>query len=352
MRRRDFLAASGGMALAGTLGGLSGAWAQAKPSQMSVMTWGGQFGEAVARGADKQFEAEFGVRMVQDRGSTPVERITRAKINASNQIFDILQLHDGLVPLAVQQDVYEKLDLNSPRLPNARKLIGGFGNDYWLPWIFSEIGICYNTKEVKNPPTKFADLWRPEFEGRVVLPAITHSIGPYVIPIGAIAAGKEENDEEAGFAQLKTLAELDPIWARDTDGIMNAMGSGEAVVGLLYRSQTNTVLQRGASVKWIAPEEGAIAVAWGAGITKGCKNPELAESYLNTLIGPKCQAVFAETFNYSGTNPDSLALLSPELQERVKPVPAIMEKLRKLDHGFIATRRAAWTDRWNRVVSG
>ena len=56
--------------------------------------------------------------------------------------------------------------------------------------IYSPLGIIFNTKLVKTPPTSFADLWRPEFKGQIVLPDISHSIGPYIIPIGAIAAGK------------------------------------------------------------------------------------------------------------------------------------------------------------------
>ncbi|HQS45724.1 MAG: hypothetical protein B7Y12_01720 [Rhizobiales bacterium 24-66-13] len=350
MRRRDFLLASAAFALAGS--SRVAAQENGKPTSIAVMTWGGQFGDAVAKGADREFESRFGIKVIQDRGSTPVERITKVKINEKNQIFDVMQLHHGLVPLAVQQGAYEKLDFSSPRLSNAKSLIGNFGNDYWVPFIFSEIGVCYTKADVKTPPTKFSDFWRPEFKGRVVLPSITHSIGPYIIPIGAMAAGKDPKDEAAGFEMLQKLVDLNPIWARDTDGIMNAMRSGEAVIGLLYRSQTLTLQNGGSDVQWIAPEEGAIPISWGAGIAKGCRNRPFAEDYLNVMMGPQCQAVFAEAFNYSGTNPNMLDLLTPALRARVTTNAAAMSKLRPLDLAYIADRRAAWTERWNRIVSG
>ena len=51
------------------------------------------------------------------------------------------------------------------------------------------------------------------------MPEISHSIGSYIIPIGAVAQGKSPKDEEAGFEMLKKMADLRPIWAKDTDGV-------------------------------------------------------------------------------------------------------------------------------------
>ena len=349
MRRRDFLL--GGSGLLMTTGGRLAA-EPAKPASIAVMTWGGQFGDTMAKGTDQTFERQYGIKVVQDRSSTPVDRITKVKINEKNQIYDVMQLHDGLVPLAVQQGAYEKLDFSSPRLSNVKKMLPGFATDYWVPFYFSELGFCWNTKEIKNPPTKFADLWRPEFKNRIVLPAMSHSIGPYIIPIGAIATGHDQNDEAAGFAQLQRMSDLNPIWARDTDGIMASMRNGEAVIALLYRAQTYTLQVGGAPVAWTAPEEGAIEVSWGAGIATGCRNREFAEDYLNVLMSPACQVPFAEAFNYSGTSAETMDLLPPVVRKRVQTDPTVMAHLRKLDHAFISSHRAAWTERWNRIVSG
>jgi spermidine/putrescine-binding protein len=215
------------------------AFAQAK--QIVVMTWGGQWGDAMRDNVDAAFEKATGIKVIQDRGASPVERITKLKVSQPNPTADLFQLADGLVPLAIRQGVAEKINRDSPRMPNLRNMIPAFWNDYWVPEIFSVIGIIYNTKEVKNPPTSWADLWRPEFKGRIVLPEISHSIGSYIVPIGAVAAGKPPGDEEAGFAMLKRMVDLRPIWAKDTDTMMNSMRTTDAVIGILYKSQTYTV---------------------------------------------------------------------------------------------------------------
>jgi putative spermidine/putrescine transport system substrate-binding protein len=352
MRRRDFLAATGAVVAASPLARIAPARAQAKPEQLVVMTWGGLWGDSLRDGVDAVFEKATGVKIVQDRGSSPVERITKVKVNAADQIYDIIQLTDGVVPLAVKQGAYEKIDASSPRLGNLKDVYPQFVKDYWVAQIFSPLGLAYNTKAVKNPPTSYADLWRPEFKGRIVLPEISHSIGPYIIPIGAMARGKSPKDVETGFEMLKKMADLKPIWAKDTDTIMNSLRDEEAVIGLLYKSQTFTIQGWGTPAKYVFPSEGAILFESGTGIAKGTKHRELAETYLNLTLDPATQPHFAETFNYPGTNRKMIERLPPELQARVRLSDDERAHLVELDHDFMSSQRADWTERWNRIVAG
>ncbi len=353
MKRRDFLQSAGVMAAGATLGsGVKSAGAAAKPDHIVVMTWGGLWGDQIRAGVDAAFEKATGVKVVQDRGSSPVERITKLKVNLGNQMFDLVQLHDGLVPLAVKQGVLEPIDRNSPRLGNLKDVYPRFIKDYWVAMIFSPLGVIYNKKLVKNPPTAFADLWRPEFKRRIVLPDVSHSIGTYIVPIGALATGKDPKDEAAGFEMLKKMAALQPIWAKDTDTIMNSLRNEEALIGMLYTSQTFTVKGWGAPVEWVYPREGAILYSSGTGIAKNTKNKELAEQYLNLTLDPQVETLYSQKFNYPGTNRKMVALLTPELQDRVRISDAELNRVIELDHGFMADRRAEWTERWNRVVAG
>jgi len=325
--------------------------AQGKPSQMVLMTWGGLWGDSMRDSADAAFETATSIKIVQDRGSSPAERITKIKVNINDQKFDLVQLHDGIVPLAMKQGTLEPINRNSPRLTNLANVPDRFIQSHWIAMIYSPLGIIYNEKLVKNPPTSFADLWRPEFKNRIVLPDINHSIGPYIVPIGSIAAGKSPTDTATGFEMLKKMAALQPIWAKDTDSIMNALRSEEAVIGLLYKSQAFTVQNWGTAVKWVYPKEGAILYSSGTAIAKGTKNLELAEQFLNLTLDPKIQTTYADKFNYPGTNNHMIGLLPPPLQERVRLTSEEMSRLIDLDHTTMAEQRPDWTDRWNRIVS-
>src|ERR687897_1401700 len=121
MKRRDLLISSGALMGGSLLPGLRrGAFAQAKPAQMVLMTWGGLWGDAMRDGAGNQFEKETGIKIVQDRSGSPADRITKIKVSINDQKFDLVQLHDGLVPLAVAQGALEPLNKDSPRLPNLK----------------------------------------------------------------------------------------------------------------------------------------------------------------------------------------------------------------------------------------
>lgn len=352
MKRRDMLIGSAALAGAPLVPGFfPRAFAQGKPSQIVLMTWGGLWGDAMRDGAGNEFEKQTGIKVVQDRSGSPADRITKIKVNLNDQKFDLVQLHDGLVPLAVSQGALEPLNKDSPRLTNLKDIPSRFVQSHWVAMIYSPLGIIYNTKLVKTPPTAFADLWKPEFKGQIVLPEITHSIGPYIIPIGAIAAGKPPTDQEAGFEMLKKMVGQQPIWAKDTDSIMNALRGEDAAIGLLYKSQTYTVKGWKVPAEWVYPKEGAVLYSAGTGIAKGTKNLELAEQFLNLTLDPKMQAIYSDKFNYPGTNKTMEAMLPPELQERVRSAPEEMSRLIDLDHATMAEKRPEWTDRWNRIVA-
>jgi putative spermidine/putrescine transport system substrate-binding protein len=352
MKRRDLLIGSGVLMGGSLLPALRrSALAQGKPSQMVLMTWGGLWGDAMRDGAGNEFERQTGIKIIQDRSGSPADRITKIKVNLADQKFDLVQLHDGLVPLAVAQGALEPLNKDSPRLSNLKDVAPRFIQSHWVAAIYSPLGIIYNTKLVKSPPTSFADLWRPEFKRQIVLPEITHSIGPYIIPIGAIAAGKPPTDAETGFEMLKKMVAQQPIWAKDTDTIMNSLRGEDAVIGLLYKSQTYTVKGWNVPAEWVYPKEGAILYSAGTAIAKGTKNLEFAEQFLNLTLDPKLQTIYTEKFNYPGTNKNTEAMLPPELQERVRSTPEEMSRLIDLDHATMAEKRPEWTDRWNRIVA-
>ena len=351
--RRNVMKAGAAAAAAATLPGVSSrAFAQTKPESINLMTWGGLWGDGVAQSVDVAFAKKFGVKVVQDRGA-PAERITKIKVNVNNQIFDLIQLVDGMIPLAIAQGAVEPLNKNSPNYTNLPDMLPNLVGTHFLGNNYSALGVCYNTKEVKNPVTSWADLWRPEFKGRVVIPDVSHSIGTHIVAIGAIAAGKDPKDADAGFDMLKKLIANEPIIAKDTDTIMSALSSGEALAGLLYKSQTYTVLDRKQEpVAWAYPKEGAISVSWGTAIAKGTKNMDLAEKYMNECIAAENQTWYAEKFNYAGSNKKMTGMLSPQLRERVELSEKELADLIMLDMASISETRPAWTDRWNRTVAG
>ena len=348
MLKREFI--SRAAALAAVAAGVRPVSAQPKPERIVVMTWGGSNADGVEKGINKAYLDQFGVKVVLDTGSSPVERITKLKLSLSNQDYDVLNLGDGLFPLAIKQGVLETFDRSSPNLPNFKDMYPKMVRPHWVTCYFSAVGLTYS-RSVKNPPTSWADLWRPEFKGRIVIPDVSHTIGMYPVVVGALAQGKDPKDATAGFEMLKRLADLKPIVAKDTDTIMNSLESGEALIGLLYKSQTFAIQDKGAKVDWVFPKEGAIEISWGYGIAKNSKNRQWAERWINLAMDPKVQPYFTSWGNYPGSNPKMLANLEPKYRERADFTDDQQKRMIVLDHEFMSDRRAEWTERWNRTMT-
>src|ERR1700754_5260233 len=132
MQRREFLKKSAvtamGMSAAGRF-----SLAQAQSSgTLAMMTWGGLWGNGMAEYVDTPFAKKTGYSITQDRGPTPVERVTKLKINLSDQPYDLVQLHDGVVPLAESQGVLEPLDPASPNLSFLKAIPDRFKRPGWV----------------------------------------------------------------------------------------------------------------------------------------------------------------------------------------------------------------------------
>src|SRR5437870_1786048 len=138
MRRRDFLTASAATAaMPFTL-----PWpaaAQSKPSQIIIMTWGGAWGDLLHRHIDPPFEKETGVKVVQETGASPVERITKLKVSLSSQTYDVLNLNDALMEIAVRQGVLEPVNRSSPHYTNLKDVYPKLIHDQWVAAIFSSL---------------------------------------------------------------------------------------------------------------------------------------------------------------------------------------------------------------------
>ena len=65
--------------------------------------------------------------------------------------------------------------------------------------------LAYNTQFVKEPPKSWADLWKPEYKGKVALPDIGTSHGLFFVSIVSKMQSGDLYNTDAAFAKLQTL---------------------------------------------------------------------------------------------------------------------------------------------------
>ena len=276
--------------------------------------------EYIPQDAIDCFEEVYGISVNRDEYSSNEELY--AKLNAGGATYDLVQPTDYIVPLMIRQGLLEKLDREKlPVLagfdPNYLNLPFDPNNEYTIPYQAGTDAIVVNTDAVQTLPTKWADLWNPDYAGRLV------SLDDSRVIIGAtlLTLGYDLNSTDA--AQLEEakakLAELVPnIKLFDSDSPKTALIAGDVDLGITWTGEAFLAQQETPAIQYVYPEEGAILWQDNYTIPVGAAHTDAAYAWMNYSMQPELFWQMLREFPY--TNPSTATLEfakanHPELHE-------------------------------------
>ena len=276
--------------------------------------------EYIPQDAIDCFEEVYGISVNRDEYSSNEELY--AKLNAGGATYDLVQPTDYIVPLMIRQGLLEKLDKKKlPVLagfdPNYLNLPFDPNNEYTIPYQAGTDAIVVNTDAVQTLPTKWADLWNPDYAGRLV------SLDDSRVIIGAtlLTLGYDLNSTDA--AQLEEakakLAELVPnIKLFDSDSPKTALIAGDVDLGITWTGEAFLAQQETPAIQYVYPEEGAILWQDNYTIPVGAAHTDAAYAWMNYSMQPELFWQMLREFPY--TNPSTATLEfakanHPELHE-------------------------------------
>ena len=234
------------------------------------------------------FEAAYPnvhVEVIADGTSNLVNKINAEK---ANPIADVLW-GGGADTLAAYKDVFQpykpsSIDLIDPSLYDAEY--------YWigespLPMVF-----IANTNLVPEDkiPTTWKDLadWDVDTYGKIAIADPTSSGSAFTqLCTMLFLYGEEADDYAAGWDMVsKIMPKLEvknssSLAHKDVFGGENALGITLEKAAIKYEEDF---------MKVIYPTDGTSAVPDGVAIVKNCPNPELAELFVEFVLGHDCQA--------------------------------------------------------------
>ena len=124
-----------------------------------------------------------------------IAKLTAAK--GGPRPFDVAILDEGPALDAIDAGLIAKYD--PAKSPAFAELLPQFQGAYGPAVTMQAIGIAYNPKTVKTPPTSWEDLWKPEYKGRVGITSLASTLGlAFLLDINRLAGGNE-NDMAPGF---------------------------------------------------------------------------------------------------------------------------------------------------------
>ncbi len=254
------------------------------------------------------FELVYGIKLNRDEYSNNEEMY--AKISAGGASYDLVQPTDYIIGLMIRQELLQELDHS--KLPNIGNLDAGWmnkdfdpGNKYTIPYLAGTDSIVVNTDAVTDPPQSWADLWKPEYAGRIVFLDDSR----VVIGLTLLTLGYDPNTTDpAQLEEAKVkLAQLIPnIKVFDSDSPKTALIAGDVDLGLTWTGEAFIANQENPAIQFIYPKEGSILWQDNWAMLKDASHADAAYAWMNYLMQGDVFWLTIRDFQY--INPNTAAL--------------------------------------------
>lgn len=243
----------------------------------------------------KAFEEETGIKVTLHSGGAS---------ELANQILEEASKPRADVIIANDAGTLEFLRLEGALQKNDSENIDKVDKNFraedgsWIGVSARSRVIMYNTDLVKaeDAPKSVYELADPKWEGQVGIASSSNES-----LIGHITAIRKIKGDEFAEDFLRKLLANKPVILKGHTEVRKAVGSGEIKLGLVNHYYYHLQKAEGSPVGVIYPDQdaddqegdGVMVNIAGAGIINGAKNLKAAQRFIDFLISPKAQEIFA-----------------------------------------------------------
>ena len=255
------------------------------------------------------FGMVYDVTVNVDYFSSNEELYSKVSLGEDVNPYDVIHPSDYMIGVLIREELLTPLD--PAKLPNTANLDAGltaaYGDtiNYIVPYQMGTQAIIYNTETVQTPPTSWADLWSPEYEGRIV------AVDDNRVIIGAtlLTLGYDVNDtdpEHLEEAREKLLELMPNIRVFDSDSPKTPLVAGDVDLGIVWNGEAFLTQTEDPRFEYVFPEEGSIIFYDGMAIPETAPHTDAAYAWFNYLL--QGDTNWLTLVDYPYTNPNKAAL--------------------------------------------
>ena len=320
-------------------------------AELVIATWG--WAEKGLRALCEDFETTYNCKLVIDPTSGNGDRLNKLMAEKDAPTADVALLTKSFAEIGNQQGLFEKIDEtivpSVADLYDFAKNADGYGPCYSLV----RYGIMYNADSLAadglEAPTSYIELFDDKYAGRVALPDMTSTVGPYILISLAEDLGGSQEDVSAAFEFMKEKKDNIDMWYTAQSDVVNAFTTGEKDITIFMDINMEGLLDSGLNMVWTDAKEGSFAAPATVNVVKGCQNPELAQLFVEYLIGEDAQNRIAGVMDEAPTN--KKGSVPEELQKYLASGEESMSALREFDEAYITAHKNEWIDQFQREVN-
>ena len=316
--------------------------------QLIISVWGGTTEEWFREQVEPLFTELYpNVEVVYDVGGMSA-RYNKLLAQKDSPEIDLFVSTSESAISAAQEGLL--VPINRDNIPNMDNLFDWAlpVPDYGAAYSAIAYGLGYNPDFFgDDPPTSWNDLWRPEVQGKIAVPAIGHSVMPEFIVQAAELNGGGIDNVDPGF---EYLAELDPAAQTFFYTDWNAQfEAGDIVLATEFDYYVNAMAEGGSNIVFLIPEEGAFGSTQHLTVAAGTENQEMVEAFINLALSPEVQQSVANDLLNAPARQD--VEVSPEIADTLAVAGETLDQVVWFDPALSVENRPAWTERMNEIVA-
>jgi putative spermidine/putrescine transport system substrate-binding protein len=278
-----------------------------------------------------------------------VDQIAKVTAARANPPIDVM-LHDpGPALVAIAQDLVMPYPVE--RSAYYKELIAEAQEPMGPAPFFQVVGLTYNPDKIKTPPGSWADLWKPEYKGRVGITNMNSTLGTgFMVEIARMHGGSEANIDEA----FKAIAALKPsiaAVAANPGQLASLFQQGQIDISPGNFNAIQILKARGVPVEFAVPKEGAIGFKTTIHIVKNTKNADLAFALIEAALSPEVQGKLMEAPYLIVPTNTKAKMTGPIADQLAKDPTELKKKFVFQDWKKINEQRSQWIERFNREIN-
>jgi putative spermidine/putrescine transport system substrate-binding protein len=319
----------------------------ATAEELVVATFGGTFVENSKKCHAAPFEKATGATVKFVLGSS-VQTAAKLRAAGGRAEFDVAYMDSQIVKQAKAEGLLQPLEPAKIAGWNDLYDASKDKDNYWVSMMFAGTIITYNTNLVKTPPTSWAELWKPEWKGKLAIPDISGTSGQQFLMAAARLNGGSVENIDPGFEAIKRLKPNVQMMYTQPDQIIPLFERGDIALAVWYTDRTGAAATKGVPVAAAYPKEGAIGIVPTVAVPKASQKRDLAQKYIAALLAPEGQLCFAQS-QFAG--PTNKKVQLPADLAKLVPYGDLVQRMYFPDTDFVAKKFPEWSERWGREIA-
>ncbi len=212
--------------------------------ELVVGTFGGTFVDNSKKCHAAAFEKATGATVKYVLGSS-VQTMAKLRAAGARSELDVAYMDSQIVKQAKAEGLLQPLEPAKIAHWNDVYDVSRDKDAHWVSMMFAGTMITYNTKLVKEPPTSWADLWKPEFKGKLAIPDISGTSGQQFLMAAARLNGGSIENIDPGFEAIKKLKPNVQMMYTQPDQLIPLFERGDIAVAVWYTDRTGAAAAEG-----------------------------------------------------------------------------------------------------------